>query len=1331
MTDNKTKKLLTTYLRRLTNLSGNNRAIFLPRLSAEQFLDIHELTFLNGRNSFSIIQNLIIGKNQTIAAELDSRMEANNIVSKKLKKLKRLDEFLFDERGTKDLHVGWPFVHGRFMDGTLVRCPLLYFPVELVLEKGQWILQPRVNAEITYNKSFLLAYSFYNQTQPPTDALEEDFQEADADSSVFRTFIYQSLQRNNLEINFNPDNYRDELTPFKTFKKDEFAATTEIGRLKLFPEAVLGIFPQAGSSLVPDYLHLIEDPHFTDLEEIFAKKTEPTSSQQANFLREVKEEKVYTVFPMDAWQENALKGVKLGNSLVVQGPPGTGKSQLISNLISDMIANHKRVLLVCQKRVALDVVYNRLKEKRLDEFIGLVHDFKEDRRELYEKVSRQIERLDEYKTRNNSLDAIQLERKFYDISRRIDQLTEELENFKTYLFDESECGISAKQLYLLSHPSEPAIELRQELTYFKWQDAITFQRKLKQYANLAARFSSSEHAWYVRKSFAGYSVRDLVQIRTTLQEVGPWFTRLNEDLRKLVSTTLELDQCEAFLEKKTSTHEMLALLEDATVFGNFQRMAGEADEDTSLLWLGNMEKMIVECFDEEGPELTIASPQLGQFQLALYRSMKARRNVFGMLRWELFSTDKFLIKRTLVANQLENSKAGFQELERKLDRRLNLEHNLSKLRAVTWLPEVPSFASALEVKRWFAGVQFATQAKLLFGTLRGMNNLINPVHHSHTSFADTLRKFFDLLAQLPPQQEKWTAWLLPSQIREIIADQQRSLLLSQALQADFDALCDFDTLEERLEPHERLVIQRLFEKTNTWSDTIMESVFTNSVCLAWIDHIEMKHPELRMVSSGKIELIENELRDLLGEKEAISSEILLMRAREGVVEELQFNRLNNRVTYRDLNHQLVKKKKIWPIRKVISEFEDDLFRLVPCWMASPESVSSIFPMTELFDLVIFDEASQCFAERGVPALYRGKQCMIAGDPQQLQPSDLYVARWEDDSEEPEAELTSLLELGNRFLQRVMLQGHYRSQSPELIAFSNQYFYENKLHLLPDCTTLNKPEPAIVYERVDGTWEDNCNLVEAQRVKDLVVTLTTELPGKEVGVITFNAPQQSLIQDLLELEERENQWVRPASLFVKNIENVQGDEKDIIIFSVAYAADKQGRVSAQFGSLNQAGGENRLNVAVTRAREKIYVVTSIDSSDLQVADTRNAGPKLLQQYLLHARLTSSGARPESVNFPVPHESAWYLKSKLRSELMTRFEAEEKFTFADFTFRKEGRYFGIIQTDDDSYFDSPSAKSSHGLWPRLLQDKRWKYKMVYSRNWWMDPDKFWNEIGKFNS
>src|SRR6478736_4951673 len=172
----RTKKLLTTYLRRLTNLSGNNRSLFLPRLS-EQVIDLHSLSQLNREKSFGIIDALIAGKKKILCAILDSRMEAVNEASRKLKKLQRIDHFLFEERGSKDLHVGWPFVRGKFSDGTLVRCPLLFFPVELTIENNHWSLEFRSAGELVFNKSFLLAYSFYNKTKADESLLNETFDE--------------------------------------------------------------------------------------------------------------------------------------------------------------------------------------------------------------------------------------------------------------------------------------------------------------------------------------------------------------------------------------------------------------------------------------------------------------------------------------------------------------------------------------------------------------------------------------------------------------------------------------------------------------------------------------------------------------------------------------------------------------------------------------------------------------------------------------------------------------------------------------------------------------------------------------------------------------------------------------------------------------------------------------------------------------------------------------------------------------------------------------------------------------------------------------------------
>ncbi len=1324
-----TKNLLRNFLRRLTNLSGRNRSLFLPRLYAEQFIDVHLFSFLKNKNSFSIIQNLIAEKPSLLCAEVDSRMEANNVASRKLKVLQRTDKFLFEERGSRDLYVGWPFVQGKFLDGTLVRCPLIYFPVELKLEEGQWSIHLRSDVDLSFNKSFLLAYSFYNKVQPNEVLLDEDFDDFDKDSTVFRTTLYQILQKNNVEVNFNPDNYRDELIAFRDYKKEDFNALYGQGQLKLIPEAVLGIFPQAGSTLVPDYLDLIENDKINDLEEFFLQRSKPTKDADGIFLQDVREEKVYSIFPLDVWQENALKGIKLGHSLVVQGPPGTGKSQLICNLVSDFIANEKRVLVVCQKRVAIDVVYDRLKQKRIDDFIGLVHDFRDDRKGLYEKAARQIERIEEYRTKNNNLNTIQLERKFFELSRRIDALCEELENLKKFLFDESDSGKSVKEMYLNSDLSLPTVELKQDLSHFKWTEVEPFRKKLKSYARFAEKFMLEDYPWRVRKSFSEYSIHDLKSIRAALHQIRPWFSEIQTRVRQVGGMPIGWEEMEMFVERDGLFNDINEALSDDGVFENFQRIVHEPEEETNSLWLANMEKMMLDCFEFEGPELSVSTTELGKFQEALDRSMKSRRGLIGLIRWQLFSKDKILITRVLVANHLKNSREGFKMLERMLDRRLNLEHNLTKLRSKTWIKDLPPSSSTDEIVAWFASLQKATAAKTNVLALRGLRTLLDPLKCTRGEYLAKLQEIRAAVQQYPAKRDEWRTWLLPGQIRQVAEHEPWGPVLETTIAEDFDRLCDFDRLSESLLTHERTTINKLHELHNHWDEATFDSSFLNSLSLAWIDHIELKHPELRMVSTDKIEVIEEELQGLITEKESIGAEILLLRARERMVDNLEFNRLNNRVTYRDLAHQLTKKKKIWPIRKVVGDFEEEIFRLIPCWMASPEAVSSIFPMKDLFDVVIFDEASQCFAERGIPALYRGKQVVIAGDHQQLQPSDLYQTRWEDEEteEDPDLEAVSLLDLGRRYLQEVSLNGHYRSQLPELIQFSNQHFYKGKLRVLPDRFKVNERQPAIQYVMVEnGLWQENVNQVEAAEVVRLIRSISEQQPDKEIGVITFNALQQALILDLLDDASNTFNWPIPSSLFVKNIENVQGDERDIIIFSVGYAKDEKGKLNIRFGSLNVAGGENRLNVAVTRAKEKVIVITSVQPEDLKVEESKNSGPKLLKAYLTYAKEAANRKGPSPVYEVDRHPPTWYLKRVIKDEIHFSFTLESNVPFCDFMVGKNENYTALLLTDDDHYFENPSAKSAHGLIPRTLVQKNWKYKMLYSRNHWLNPEKFWNEI-----
>lgn len=1328
------KKLLHTYLRRLTNLSGNNRSIFLPRLVGDQFLDLQQLSQLNGEKAFTIIEALLAEKFKSICPVLDARMEASNEASTKLKKLKRLDQFIFEERGSKDLHVGWPFVQGKFNDGTLVRCPLLFFPVTLTIIGNQWVLQPRKDAGITFNKSFLLAYSFFNKVKANELLLEETFEDANRESTLFRTWLYELLKSSELELNFNPDNYQNELAPFINYKREELEDATKTGALKLFPHAVLGIFPQAGSYLVPDYMHLIEESATHDLEEFFhQRKAALEIPESQNFHALVKEEKMFTVFPQDIWQENALKAAKLGHSLVVQGPPGTGKSQLICNLISDAMASGKRVLVVCQKRAALDVVYNRMKTHQLSEYLALVHDFKNDRKDIYAKIADQIEKVDSYRLRNISLDAIQMERQFTRASHRIDAIIDELATFKESLFDETECGVSVKELYLQSNPGQEVISLKQEFAQFRFDDLSPFLRKLKTYLHHAVICKAEDYAWKERKSFSSFSASDLSSISRAVEEVRKLFIQLTEQLQSNLNTNLDWEQCEVLLDKEQVAQEVKNLLTSDKVYLYFQKMMPEQDEETSALWLSNLEKNLMTCFEGDGPEIHTPASQLGVLQKALYRTMKARKSLVGLIRWELFSKDKFLMKRTLVANGLASTKDGFNTLEKKLDSRLNLEHNLSKIRDKSWLHDMPESLIQKDYIVWFADQHFALNAKLNFSELRWIKTFIDPASHSLKEFVYKIDELYSILNQIHEYKVRWANYLTPIQINYITQFPDEVPHLIKILKRDFDALCEFDALSEDLTADEKSIINRLNDHTQHWEAEKIIPLFLNSLSMAWIDHLEAKHPELRMVSSGKIALLENELRDLHREKQNISEEIVLLRAREKVVDELKFNRLNNRVTYRDLHHQVTKKKKIWPIRKLIAEYEEEVFKLVPCWLASPESVSAIFPMSDLFDLVIFDEASQCFAERGIPSLYRGKQTIIAGDAMQLRPGDFYQSRWQDeDDDHPDTEVDSLLELAGRYLMNTQLRSHYRSKSPELIHFSNQHFYKGNLQFLPDLHTLNQSDPALMYEKIDGVWENNTNLLEAIHVANKVLTLTKENPTLEIGIVTFNAPQQALVLDMIEETFRDAEQLIPESLFVKNIENVQGDERDIIIFSVGYAPDKKGKINAQFGSLNLAGGENRLNVAVSRAREKIMVVTSLWPDQLHVADTINEGPKLLKSYLQFVLDTSQGKHTAVISMKTSKKSNTSLKEEIKKWASLKWPdyqlEESRLPYIDFTVKKEERQVGALFTDDNLYFQSPSVKADHALTPQLLELKNWPFVRVYSRNFWQDPDKFFNEVSK---
>ncbi|AHF57736.1 AAA domain-containing protein [Spiroplasma eriocheiris] len=319
--------------------------------------------------------------------------------------------------------------------------------------------------------------------------------------------------------------------------------------------------------------------------------------------------------------------------------------------------------------------------------------------------------------------------------------------------------------------------------------------------------------------------------------------------------------------------------------------------------------------------------------------------------------------------------------------------------------------------------------------------------------------------------------------------------------------------------------------------------------------------------------------------------------------------------------------------------------LFPVMMLTPDIASQLLALNyQEFEQLIFDEASQIFVEKAIPIIYRAQRILVAGDKKQLGPTNFFSTRfdyenWYNDEtfSEIEANLTdkSLLDFASKQYNPSMLRFHYRSKYSELINFSNAAFYDNNLVVVSNKT--KKDFPLKLIEVNDGVWKNRGNIPEAKRVVSLLKEIIQQRKHHEtIGVVTFNEMQKNLIwQYLIEefektpaLEQEMHRMVdgRNEGLFIKNIENVQGDERDIIIFSIGFAKDQDNKFSQFFGPLSQAGGENRLNVAITRAKEKIYIVKSFPSS-LISENSKHPGPRYFKYYLEYVEQLNRGADHE--------------------------------------------------------------------------------------------------------
>lgn len=441
-----------------------------------------------------------------------------------------------------------------------------------------------------------------------------------------------------------------------------------------------------------------------------------------------------------------------------------------------------------------------------------------------------------------------------------------------------------------------------------------------------------------------------------------------------------------------------------------------------------------------------------------------------------------------------------------------------------------------------------------------------------------------------------------------------------------------------------------------------------------------------------------------------------------------------------LRHEMSKKKRHMPLRELVSRIPTAMTKLTPCLLMSPLSIAQFLAAdATAFDVVVFDEASQIPVWDAVGAIARGKQVVMVGDPKQLPPTNFFDRAESDlDDEDVEGDLESILDecLGAN-LPTMNLAWHYRSRHESLIAFSNHRYYGGSLVTFPSPVTDDR---AVSFHHVKGTYEKGGARINKPEAYALVADLVGRLksPGFReskltIGVVTFNAEQQALIEDLLDEERRKDISLEPyfaemelEPVFVKNLESVQGDERDIMYFSITYGPDIHGAVSMNFGPMNRDGGERRLNVAITRARHELRVFSSLKAEQMDLARTQALGVRDLKHFLDFAdrgpRALAEAVGGSRGEFESPFEEAvagalarkgWQLHTQVGA---SDFRIDLAVVHPD----AAGVYLTGIECDGATYHRSATARDRDKLREQVLRGLGWEILRVWSTDWWIDAD-----------
>lgn len=700
----------------------------------------------------------------------------------------------------------------------------------------------------------------------------------------------------------------------------------------------------------------------------------------------------------------------------------------------------------------------------------------------------------------------------------------------------------------------------------------------------------------------------------------------------------------------------------------------------------------------------------------------------------LFDLENLLLKfNTEYKSFLRFLKSNYRNDRKKIRFLLGIEEKLKYLDYIKILEHAYSFKTVLKISnlsKWDL-INVKTTWNKVIGLPSAFFQELNNIIAEYNSKLSYVRKLFPKVDSLVFNIELEQIYF------ETIVDWLEKKI------ANVDKIDDWDSIDSLRLEFKELNLEKLFKIALTHQAKInnLKRSFEKFFYTKYLDYIYKNNPILSRLKPNKLASILEKFKTL--DKKHIKA------SRRRILYQLWNMRPKTQWVMADsssiniLKKELIKKRRIKPIRRLFSEIPVLINSLKPCLLMSPLSISKYLqPNVYNFDIVIFDEASQVKPEDSIGAIMRGNQTIIVGDRKQLPPTTFFqaISGDYDVDDYDEVDFESILDkfsISN--YPELMLNHHYRSRDETLIAFSNYHFYDNRLYTFPSVLHI-KDKIGVEFEYVpNGIYDrgkSRRNRVEAKRVAALILDHFKTTPQYSLGVIAFSQAQQDAITIELESLLRSNieyeKHIQNSGLeqfFVKNLENVQGDERDVMFFSIGYGKDFDGRLSLNFGPLNRIGGERRLNVAITRARYRVMIISSIYSAEIDISKTKSEGVKLLKQYLEYAENKGeiSFIKGMNVSFDEDFDSPFELEV-YKALINAGYTVHTQIGCSGFKIDLgvihplyPGRYILGIECDGSQYHSSFTARDRDRIRQDVLESLGWVIHRIWSYDWIANPTK----------